>query len=475
MKKEDSQYDGIEDVFVHWFVQHRFTPEMQSFQFCAVENVACYFCDMIDSYQLVLEHQKSYHPNESIVIVAEVDRKKCALCPYSGNALIGHFEIEHELLLQLNDFNPLGLDDDTLNGLLCMNAQKRYCELCFKFFDSEEDAAKHRLVKHPDVDIEGDFEIDGEVKHLICFCKTKISQSEYYSHIQGHFCSFECSMCDQFKATNLIDLVEHDKNIHKTSTLKFRCMELSDQLMKYYFATKIVFSNGLVLIMHNVLNTKFDISNRFKKVVEEVLGTKVKEPEVNIEQKSIRDESLNRSRSTDSQDNRRDDPKKEWHYQNQFSRDLTIEGIPLIEGEKLQTIFLNICYKIGVKISRDDITFIRRMLNHPNKIIHVRLDKQSIKSRILEKKFMKDLKSGDFIDLPWNIDSTQVYINRYVTKYFGKLCKIAKDAVKKKQLHSYNMDFDGVYVKRKENAKGIHIISEYELFKYIDYKKSRKY
>lgn len=467
MKKEDFQYDGIEDVFVHWFVQHRCTPEMESFQFCAVENVACYFCDIIDSYQLVLEHQKTCHPNESIVIVAEVDRKKCALCPYSGDALIGHFEIEHELLLQLDNFNPLGLDDDTLNGLLCMNAQKRYCEPCFKFFDSEEESAKHRSMKHPEVDIDSDFEIDGEVKHLICSCESKISQSEYYSHIQGHFCSFECSMCDQFKTTNLIDLVEHDKNVHKTNTLKFRCMELSDQLMKYYFATKIVFFNGLVLIMHNILNTKFDISKRFKKVIEEVLGTKVDEPEINVEQKSNRYESGDRSKTTDS---RRDDPKSEWRYQNQFSKDMTIEGIPLIKGEHLRSIFLDICHKIGVDISNDDIIFVGRILNHPNKVIHVRLETQSIKHRILEKKYMKDLKSGDFIDLPRNINSTQVYLNRYVTKYFGKLCKIAKDAVKKKQLHSYKLDMDGVYVKREENSKGIHIISESELFKYIDYK-----
>ncbi|XP_055310910.1 uncharacterized protein LOC129573824 [Sitodiplosis mosellana] len=470
-------YGCIEDVYVHWLAQHRDKSETKPFQFRVVENVACYFCDLIDSYPMVLEHQQMNHPNESIVIVAEYDHTKCALCPYSGDALIGHFEIEHELLLQLNDFNPLGLDDETLNRLLLVDAQKRFCGPCYKFFDTQVDAIAHHSVKHPEDTMEYEPTNDGEILYLICPCQAKIDYTEYYSHILGHFREFECSQCN-FQANTLINFVEHDKNTHQTSTLKFRCMELSDQLMKYYFATSIVFSNGLVLIMHNVLRTKFDISNSFKNVIEKVLGTKKdNEPKVNGREEKTREtkkmmENVRSDKSSSLMSPKT--KKRNLTAQNRYSSDLAVEGIPPIERENLQAIFLAICKKIGAKIVPDDIIFIRRYPYHQHKIVHVRLEKRSNKIHILDKRRNQDLKAASFINLPPTLESTQIFINPYMTKYFCSLCKLAKEAVKKKKLCFFNVDEKGVFIKRKQSSHGTHILSEDELFNYIKHSKNQK-
>lgn len=523
---------------------HLGIPQTADFQFCVVENVACYFCDTIDSYQMMLEHQKMVHSNESIIIVSELDRKKCAVCPYSGDSLIGHFEIEHELLLQLNNFNPLALNEDTINGLLKMNAQKCYCELCHEFFNTEDEAVQHHSVKHSEVNDVRDSTNDAEVKYLICSCQSKIScLSKYYSHIQDHFRGFECSKCE-FHAINLIQLVEHDKNIHQMNTLKFWCMELSDKLMKYYFSTQIVFSNGLVLIMHNLLHTKYDISNQFNKIIAQVLGSNVEESkDISCdEKKNDREKSMGREKSKEPEKTKgnekskeREKPKgkeksngraeskrrekskereklkgkkkskgrsqekenkikkeknvkkktsiknarpnlvsrkkrtQELEAQNKYSKDLVVEGIPVIVGEDLQPIFLAICDKIDAKIVPNDIMFIRRFSHKTHKIIHVRLEKISTKLHILSKARTQTLMTADFIDLPPTMESTIIYINPYMTKYFCNLCKIAKAAVKDKKLYWYCLSMKGILVRRRRSSQGKHILSEGELFKYIEH------
>lgn len=268
---DGSPHRRVEDVYAHWLISHRNVANSKPFQFYLVENLACYFCDVIDSYDNIRAHQKECHPNASTVIVAEADRKKCGICAYNELPLIGHFETEHEILLQLEEFNPLRLTDETLNGLLEIDIRERYCKLCIKFLDTKSEFVQHYNLEHPRVEVPHRVSPSCTINCVICPCQTKINANEYFNHIQSHFHEFACSKCD-FYTDNLVDLVDHDKSSHQISSMKYHCLELSDRFMQYFFSTKIVFSNGLVLIMHNLLHTRFDMSNRFGDIIGKLCG-----------------------------------------------------------------------------------------------------------------------------------------------------------------------------------------------------------
>lgn len=264
-------HQNVNNIYAHWLTSHKNAANTNPFRFYVVENVACYYCDAIDSYGNILTHQKRCHPNESIVIVEENDRKKCALCAYNGTLLIGHFEIEHELLLQLDDFNPLCLSDETLNQLWQIDIRLRYCKLCERILKTNSAFVRHYALQHSHIELPIPENLSCTIDCVICPCQTTINANQYFQHIQSHFVEFKCSECD-FSTDDFVNLVDHDKNVHHIETMECRCLELSDRFMKLFFSTKIVFSNGLVVIMHNLLHTKFDMSNRFGDIIEGILN-----------------------------------------------------------------------------------------------------------------------------------------------------------------------------------------------------------
>lgn len=435
------------------------------FRFCAIENVACYFCDVIDTYEMVLQHQEKSHPNESIVIVSTMDRKKCGLCPYSGEALIGHFEIEHELLLQLNNFNPLQLNDNTLNRLLEVDILKRYCEFCVKIYDTEMEAIKHFATDHQNKHFNQKPTKSSNIECLICLCQKKIENIVmYFTHIQQHFNKFVCTKCN-CQLDNLIDLVDHDKITHQINSMKFHCLDLSDKLMKYYFSTKMLFSTGFVLNMHNLLHTKFDSFKQFENMIDQMSGKMIDKQTINHcdDNNSDDNEKIIQTNSSSNSLTATIPVETQLKIQNRFANDLAIEGIPTIEGENVLAIFMAICKTIHVNITSSDIVFIRR--SDKNRIIHVRLNDRT---EFLRCRYMKNLKTAHFMDLPAGTQSTQIYINKFMTKYFCNLCQIAKNAMKKRKLFRYNLSSNGVFVQRTKHCHGKYVLSESQLRNYIE-------
>lgn len=264
-------HNSIDKIYTHWHTTHKDASNSTPFRFYVVEKVACYYCHVIDSYEAILAHQRKCHPNESTVIVEENNRKKCALCAFNGTPLMGHYEIEHELLLQLDNFNPLSLSDETLHELWEIDIRPRHCRLCEKVFKTHSDLFRHYALHHPNFDMPVSADYSCTIDCVICPCQTAVNANQYFQHMQTHFREFKCSECD-FSTADFINLVEHDKSAHQIESMRGRCLELSEQFMKLFFSAKIAFSNGLVVIMHNLLHTKFDMSNRFGDIIEGILG-----------------------------------------------------------------------------------------------------------------------------------------------------------------------------------------------------------
>lgn len=236
-------YSDVDDVYDHWSSTHAKYQNPMPFRFTVAPLVWCRYCDIISTYAGMKKHQAEQHSMKPFVIKNLIDRTKCGLCHTqcgADNALDTHFHKDHQVVFKANLFNPIALDGNTLNKLVNLKGHlKRKCKHCSKVFEVKSDFYRYHNEKHASLKAETDKYLDNKSIHLIAgCCEAKLDPAKLFEHFKEH-------------------------NIPSKIRLK-----------TFYWETKAVFGNGLVLNKHNLIGTIHDDSEGFENFIRKTLDGK---------------------------------------------------------------------------------------------------------------------------------------------------------------------------------------------------------
>lgn len=335
---------------------------------------------------------------------------------------------------------------------------------------------------------------------MICdHCSCKVDGTKFFNHIVSHRHIFTCSKC-VFKTKNVIDLILHEKDDHRINSLNYHCHEFSERLQKYFFNSKVVFGNGLVLTNHNFKNTIYDDSKQFDSFLDlliekmkETFYRKVRAKTEDAEMDIISSTQSIASNASNASDQYRDvsvdssrNPFRvstmpcimtELEQQNQLDNNISILGFPRSNNEDLLEMFMKLCNKLKVNVAYDDVSRIYRNYG-VNEPVIVRFRNYDTKILLRNSAHLKDIWSNDLFKLPPEEQPMKICISIHTTRFYGKMVSIAREARKSNSLYSYYLCKRGLVVKRTENSKERAVLSATELMDYIygdtKYKQSNK-
>lgn len=482
---------SIEDIYQHWESMHK--SESKPFQFIPVQKLRCFHCDLTETFPELLTHHKEIHSSLSFAVVSLEDHKKCGICNTVTEELIDHFGVEHESIEQCELYNPVSLSNEILSSLLDSNNKHFPCNYCHRSFETQPEIEFHHTIEHSDKE-KNIITVTVPIEtYLICgYCHQTIKNCDkYLNHMEDHRYEFKCSRCD-FKTDKLIELVVHDKQQHRINSLNYRCLEFTEMLKKHFSQTKIIFQNGLILFNQNLLGTLlvnqkllFDLfieelmtiikqkyKNEHELIEVEENGNEARNEEENeLESKSVEISSVkipNRPPVSARAYNM-----NELRAQNRLINNLCIYGIPYFENENKDAIFLSLCAKLQANVTQRDVAKITRAPGK-NALLIVELSKFEVKERILRCAYMKQIRSSDLIRLPDGMPKSRIFINIHTTKFYGRMAKTARNAMKRNLLHTFWITKYGFLVKRNENSKDTIVLSSDELNDYINQRKQSK-
>lgn len=182
-------YSEIDEVYDHWSCTHAESDMAKPFRFTVAPLVRCRFCDVISTFVGMKTHQAEQHPTKPFVFENLIDRTKCGLCLDSGDdALVKHFETDHQVVLRSNLFNPITINRDTLKKLVELKGnKKRKCTYCAMVFELKTDFDRHHHEKHALLIAKSDKIYDNESIYLITgCCDANIQSNQLFSHFKGH-------------------------------------------------------------------------------------------------------------------------------------------------------------------------------------------------------------------------------------------------------------------------------------------------
>lgn len=474
----------VEEVYQHWMSVH----SSDAFQFYVHIMMRCFYCDRTDTFQQLVDHHHEVHSGQTFAVVNIYDHSKCGLCTQPSENLLDHFNNTHEINLQTAPLNPVILDDEKLAKLLSYNANRYRCLNCDRIFESLAEIEFHHTIEHTDTQMAIETITKSTAPQMICdYCHvTIIDREKYLNHIEGHEYNFDCGKCD-YKSGKLIEAVIHDKQQHRINSLNYRCLEFCEMLKHHFANTRVIFESGLVLFNHNLTNTTYgDIRILFDIFVEELMKIiklkyktehetgdssattdmvttpavePIEIPAKKVNRKPKRSSNLARSMNM-----------KALRAQNRLINNLCIYGIPYFNNENKSVIFSNLCWKLQVNVFPRDIVKITRSTGQNSPLI-VELKKFEVKERILQSAYMQQLWSSDLIHLPFGVPPTRVFINIHTTKLYGRMARIARNAMNNNMLHTFWITKFGFLVKRTVNSKDKIVLSSDELVNYINQRK----
>lgn len=230
-------YVSFDEVYKHWSAHHAKKPESKPFRFAVGQLAICGYCDVVSTFEGLQKHQLEHHPTEKMIIENLLDRSKCGLCQSNDKILAQHFVNNHQLILEINVNHPIALANHVLDKLTKLKGhKKRKCSHCAQAFETEHEAHDHHIIKHPSFerDIEEFYDIEN-VHFITGCCQKKIEQQSILDHFRTH------------------------QQLTKTT------------MMTYYWQTKAIFGNGLVVNLHNFIGTDFDYSWKFEEFLNRML------------------------------------------------------------------------------------------------------------------------------------------------------------------------------------------------------------
>lgn len=410
--KINSCFKTFTEVYDHWKVIHE--SHSKPFRFVAIATAACFYCDTIDTFPALQYHHNHNHHSETFAVVNRHNKSNCGLCHQEimKSEMAKHFKERHPPQIFLCIKNPICFTQSEMDQLLTLNPSQETDE-------------------------------PGQMEAFCCGyckCEKKTSEISFQQHIEQDAFQIVCTMC-KFLGNNIREMTQHEASVHNlTSDVMKHERILKERLERYFLRTRIMFSNGLVLYKHNMLNTDFDDQEEFRRFVSQ----KVEEYRKPTNQP---DDVPNKTIF---------ERKQELQIQRSYRTNLFITGIQNNSSD-LPSRFLGICEAIGLpNITRNQIEDIFRRSNG----VIVKLIKCKLKEKIL-RNWRTARENGElkksFLD---------VHIQNHLTPFFVNLRKYAKQAKANNYIQSFWITDDGLKVKRNATSKAVIVWSNSELLKY---------
>lgn len=166
--------------------------------------------------------------------------------------------------------DPIQFTEPEMDDLLEIDYAKNQCYHCKKQLQTDTELREHHSAEHAGK-LMSTMNLIAKQNVCICaHCNKEIGRNEYLPHLAYHSYEFSCSQCT-FVTKDLICLVAHDKQDHSIDSLNFCCSDFKKRLKKHFLDSLIVFGNGLVLVNHNLIGTKYDESQAFEAFVTTVV------------------------------------------------------------------------------------------------------------------------------------------------------------------------------------------------------------
>lgn len=273
----------IEGCYEHWKHQH-IGSDYKPFRFQMTGLVKCLYCNTIATFPDLKTHiTKEHGGNPFVALKAFEYRKICAICEYTTDAdaavtedddLIKHFKGSHSLAVQSNVANPIPFRDSDLRQILRISIHKKVkCAYCDEVFRTKRDYRIHHTSEHTKlepmfshIDDLGTMQLNGDC------CHTPIEQQEFFNHLAHHKHSLACNKC-LFKTTDAFAFACHQVECHERGTVS---QKYRNFLERWYWRSKLIFGNGLVINQFNAIRTEFDTSMEFQRFVDGLIETKMR-------------------------------------------------------------------------------------------------------------------------------------------------------------------------------------------------------
>lgn len=157
----------------------------------------------------------------------------------------------------------------------------------------------------------------------------------------------------------------------------------------------------------------------------------------------------------------------ELRKQNDIMKNLILRGIPRIDKLDLLVTFEKFCKKINVTVNPDDIRSIDWCDNTSGTII-VKFNHLKHKTLVRKYGIDKEIWIHDLVKIPPNMKNVRILVNSQITPFYADIQKMAKNARKNGLLDSYQLNKEGLFVKRKPASKGLVVLSKDQLQNYIN-------
>ncbi|XP_031640578.1 uncharacterized protein LOC116352242 [Contarinia nasturtii] len=405
----------LQEVYGHWKDAHEMS--MKPFRFVAIGKAACFYCNKVDVFPQLVPHHKHRHHSEIMVIVDKENKSKCGLCHriFSSSEMVVHFKQQHDPSLLGGINSPVCFSEAEVTDLLKINSTPNgLCE-----FNS--------AVNGPN-----------EIKAFVCgFCGAakSLSETSFIDHIENDIFKYSCSACS-FLSDSIHEITQHEETVHHMTNVHIKHKTtLDSRLERYYMRTRVIFSNGLALFKHNLLNTKFDDRSEFWSFKERFVKQKSNE---GILPKMKDDDKLS------------DFHRKELKRQRAYHNNLCIRGIMTVVGQdELHQILAFICKVLHVEITKNDFDtlFQRSGFDVIVKMRTFDLKKQILKHFDSIEKTKIPEKFKGILNICSLIDLKMFSVENDLTGFFRELYEYAQMKKDKMHIHSVWISDRGISVK----------------------------
>lgn len=392
----------------------------------AFAKAACFYCsEKYDIFPNLKDHHKRRHPAKILIVVDSTNRSKCGLCLKffsTSSEMVQHFKSQHDPTNYASINSPICFSQSEIERLLSINSPNQ-------------------------------INISQQIEAFICgHCQDKkdVNDISFIDHIEKDTFKSSCSAC-KLMGKSIQETVQHEMSAHKLpKDIMKHSKVLMGQLERRYYRTKIVFTNGLILYKHNLLNTALDDRNEFwpfrqrfakQKSVE---CTKKSTPSKSTPQHVLYEKELQKYRPLCS--------------------NLRISGISHAADDDLLRIFLRICTAVGFSnVSMHDVHQIyRRKIVVIVQMVEGELKNEIIRAwrrtpKMVKLKHLESVMNGP----------TNIFIESELTPFFVKIKKHVDAAKEMNQIHSYFMTDDGIKVIGNDCEKQAIIWSRDDLAKFI--------
>lgn len=150
--------------------------------------------------------------------------------------------------------------------------------------------------------------------------------------------------------------------------------------------------------------------------------------------------------------------------QRKLVKNIYVQGIcQNIGGTDRYGIFLKLCKKMGVTVSRNDI----QRIDQCSKGITVKLHRIEVKKMIMNQIRDKFLWTNELFKIPKGKNPWKVRVCEHMTNFYSKMWFTAFDLKEQHRLHSFKLTEDGLVVKAKAGCSERIVLSEQQLLEYI--------